>query len=207
MPGPHLILTLLPPPLSIDHAVLYAMGQPGLADARLGTRGGVPIRPGFTPGEATRAVRLATSSCLSRLSDTGLRQRIDGALSGRRRLYVEELRPSHAAVRRCGDLDPHAARAVMELAVIRVIAPVGDIAVGHPVRVLASRVLLVDIGLISNLCEVADPGLSDQPGPLKDLLIDNVGAACLLHFDGSEMPAPRLVPPAQRERPHLHLVT
>ncbi len=207
MPGPHLIVTLLPPPLGIDHAALYVMGQPGLADPRHGTRGGAPVRPGFSPAEAVRAVRLATSSCLSRLSDMTVRHRIDGALSGRRRLHADELRPSHAAVRRIADHDPHAARAVMELAVIRILAPLETIPAAHPIRVLAGRVLLVDVGLISHLCEIAHAGLADQPGSLKELLLDNVGAPCLVHLDGSEIAPPRLLGPPERERPHLHLVT
>lgn len=207
MTAPRLILTLLPPPLSIDHAVLYVMGQPALADPRHGTVGGIPVRPGFDPGEATRAVRMAMSAVLSRLSDVGVRHRVSSALTGRRQLYADELRPSLAAVRRVGDLDPHAARAITELAVIRLIAPLGEIVAGHPIRALTGRVLLVDVDLIAQLCEIADPGLCDQPGRLKDLLFDNFGAACVLHFDASAVPPPRLVAPAKRERPHLQLVT
>lgn len=207
MANPKLILTLLPPPLSIDHAVLFTMGQEGFADSRQVTRDGRPVRPSFERPEATRAIRLALSSALSRLSDAGLRARITQLLGANRRLHADELRPSEQALKRVHEHDPDAARAIGALAVCRVIAPVDRIPVGHAVRALSGRVLLVDVNLIAALGEIAEPAEADAPGPLRELLLDNFGTACVLHLDGVAIAPPRpVIPVGRAAKPDLRLV-
>lgn len=208
MTTPKLVLTLLPPPLSVDHAVLFNMGQAGFADPRHGTVAGRPLRPGFEPVEATRAIRMAVSAALHRLGDATLRSRITGALSGQRRLHADELRPSEAALKRVSEQDGDAARAIGRLAVCRVINAVSEVPASHPLRTLSGRVLLVDVNLVSLLSEVADPALADAPTALRELLLENFAAACVLHVDGVELPDTRpVVPIGRRARPPLHLVT
>ena len=210
MSNPKLVLTLLPPPLILDHAVLYAMGQVGFADPRYGTRDGRPVRPGFEGSDATRAIRLAVSGALHRLSDGGLRGKIATLLSSRRRMHVDELHPSEMALTRVSDQDADAARAIANLAICRVINTVDQIPPGHPVRTLAGRVILVDVNLIALLSEIAHGDTADLPVPLRDLLLENFGTPCVLHVDGVQIPA-RLPPPPPspptRAKPVLRLVS
>ncbi len=190
MTVPKLILTLLPPPLSVDHATLFGMGQDSFADARHPMVDGRPHRPGFEPAEARRAIRLALSAALSRLADPTLQSRISGRVASSSRTALDEFRPSPRALTQVRDQDASAADAIARLAICRVINATSAIPFDHPLRALAGRVLFVDVGLLSNLLEVAEPSVADLPIPLKALLLDHFGAPCVLHVDGAPVRFP-----------------